>query len=299
LSKQQENDETAKVDYEGGIPVLRRLSEMERKQNESDRREREQIRLNRSLVIATVALVICTVALGGVQSCYMHRQWKLTSEGLSKLGDQIWAGKDAAYASESASRTATNALTENQRQFNKTLRQMKAQTVQQWRSAAAAQTAASAAKESVYLEHRARVFRSDIFVHLADKVIEVGKPFEVRITFQNTADSPALNAWLDLDWASSRTDGHVVPDRVPDSATPTVTRAYMGVVEPRSDNKFTDINIAPKLPQVAYDAIKSDKLHVFVVRESYILRCVQPSALVHILQPFAVGRRLGSLYNQQ
>jgi hypothetical protein len=53
------------------------------------------------LVVSTIFTVV-----------YLHWQKKLTSEGLSKLGDEIWAAKDAAFASKKASDTARDTLVE-------------------------------------------------------------------------------------------------------------------------------------------------------------------------------------------
>jgi hypothetical protein len=88
---------------------------VERKQAESESRDEryknDQITLNRRLVYATVALVFATIVtgvIGGIQLWYVHRQWKLSSDGLSKMGDQIWAAKNAAYASEKAAKAASD-----------------------------------------------------------------------------------------------------------------------------------------------------------------------------------------------
>lgn len=62
---------------------------MERKQAEADRQNQEykdkQIFLNKWLVIITALLVASTITTGFLQLWYMHRQWKLTSDGLSKM----------------------------------------------------------------------------------------------------------------------------------------------------------------------------------------------------------------------
>jgi hypothetical protein len=136
LSDHEENNKAPQINYEGGIPIIsRQLSKIESTQAERDRRDEEyksdQIRLNKRLVFATIGLVVSTIILGFFQVWYMHRQWKLTSGGLSKMGDQIWAAKDAAYAAKAASDTASQALQGSQEQFRNTLAQMKAQTTAQ------------------------------------------------------------------------------------------------------------------------------------------------------------------------
>lgn len=137
MSDQKENEEPD-VNYEGGVPVIRRLSEIERKQAEAERRDQrykdDQIALDKSLVdsterlvYATRALVVATIVMGiigGIQLWYIHRQWKLASDGLSKMGDQIWVAKnagnaaqDAANAARRAADTAKDALVRVQRAF--------------------------------------------------------------------------------------------------------------------------------------------------------------------------------------
>jgi len=139
MSENKKQDESAQVSYEHGIPILRaQISEMERQRAESEGRDgqykSDQIRLNRWLVAATIASVVAAATLGSFQGCYMHRQYILTSNGLSKMGDQIWAAKNASYASEKASDTAGQALNDSKSSFEKTLGQMKAQTRAQQRA---------------------------------------------------------------------------------------------------------------------------------------------------------------------
>jgi len=135
LSEQQENNKQAPVHYERGVPVLDVKSEEERKRSEAEAHDKrykdDQITLNRRLVNTTIALAIATIVLGiasGFQLWYMHRQWKLGSDGLSKTGDQVWAAKDAAFAARQAANTSNNILGESKRQFDKTLKQMEGQT---------------------------------------------------------------------------------------------------------------------------------------------------------------------------
>jgi hypothetical protein len=189
LNEQKDNNTVTKVDYEGGVPVLRRLSEMERKQTESDRREQEQIRLNRGLVIATVALVVCTVALGGVQACYMHRQWKLNSDGLSKMGDQIWAAKDAAFAARQVADTAVNESGENKRQFDKTLKQMQGQTSAQMIAAQASQRAADISRQSLFVSQRPYLTLTTV----VSQPLTQASPPTVTLTFRNSGQTPAMD----------------------------------------------------------------------------------------------------------
>jgi len=118
MSDPKDNDKPSLIHYEGGIPILdTRLNEIERKQAEAESRDKnykdDQIAINRRLVHATSALVIATIvmgAAGGIQLWYMHRQWKLTSDGLSKMGDQIWAEKKASDASTRSADTAKGEL---------------------------------------------------------------------------------------------------------------------------------------------------------------------------------------------
>jgi hypothetical protein len=140
LSDNENQDEPPQTDYEGGIPILHpKISEIERQRTEYERQDAEyksrQIALNEKLanatvwlVVATVGLVISTLCLGGFQIWYMHRQWKLTSASLSKMGDEIWAAKNAAYASKAASDTAGQALKDSESSFGQTLSQMQRQT---------------------------------------------------------------------------------------------------------------------------------------------------------------------------
>jgi len=158
LGEQQGNDKTPIIHYEGGIPIIdARFSEIERKQTEAESRDKgyknEQITLNKRLVNATIALVIATIvmgAIGGIQLWYIHRQWKLTSDGLSKMGDQIWAANNAANASTRASETASQALKNSESSFKDTLTQMKAQTTAQ-------QKAADTANIALHVSERAYV----------------------------------------------------------------------------------------------------------------------------------------------
>jgi hypothetical protein len=155
LNDQKKNNEQTNVHFEDGIPVLEVKSEEERKRAEDKAHDRQykndQITLNRRLVGATVALVIATIVLGiasGLQLWYMHRQWKLASDGLSKTGDQVWAAKDAAFAARQAANTSSDILGENKRQFDKTLKQMRVQTTAQQTAANASIGAAATAKKS-------------------------------------------------------------------------------------------------------------------------------------------------------
>lgn len=134
MSDNEENNKQPSTHLEHGVPVFHVQSEAERKQAAAEARrqkyEDDQITLNRRLVGATLALVAVTLALAvasGIQLWYMHRQWKLTSDGLSKTGDQIWAAKDAAFAARQAATTGSN-----------TLGQMQAQTKAQQDAAKAA-----------------------------------------------------------------------------------------------------------------------------------------------------------------
>lgn len=162
MSDQKQDNESPQIDYEGSIPVLRaQVSEVERKQAEAERRDKEykdrQMTLDTWLVIATVSLVITTIALGGVQACYMHRQWKLNADGLSKAGDQLGAAKDAAYASKKASDTAAQALKDNESSFSDTLAQMREQSAAQNRASKAASESARIAKAALHISERAYV----------------------------------------------------------------------------------------------------------------------------------------------
>jgi hypothetical protein len=146
MSDQKKDNETPTIHYEGGIAVFStRISEVERKQREAEGRDagykQQQIALNKKLVNATRALVLTSIvmgAVGGIQVWYMHRQWKLTSDALSKMGDQIWAAKDAAYAAKEAADAVSRARVDSQNSFAQTLGQMKSQTGAQQRSAKAA-----------------------------------------------------------------------------------------------------------------------------------------------------------------
>jgi len=201
MSDQQASNETTTIHYEGGIPVLdTRISEVERKQAEAESRDQrykeQQIFLNRRLVRATVALVVATIVMGmvgAIQVWYVHRQWKLTSDGLSKMGDQIWAAKDAAYASKRASDTASQ-----------TLGQMQAQTRAQQIAATASKIQADAAKkstengtqslqatiESFHLDQRPWVIP---FQFQLAAELENGKDSKVTIWVENTGKTPALD----------------------------------------------------------------------------------------------------------
>jgi hypothetical protein len=173
LAIQPEDNEHPSVHYERGVPILDvgRVNEIERKQAEAEGREREQISLNRSLVRATVALVICTLALGGVQSFYMHRQWKLTSDGLSKMGDQIWAAKDAALAARQSANTSSDILRESKGQFDKTLNEIKRQTSAQREASGASLSSANTAKEALHVSERAYLVREKVEAEVDHKVI--------------------------------------------------------------------------------------------------------------------------------
>jgi hypothetical protein len=194
LSDQEGNDKVAKVDYEGGIPILRRLSEVERKQDESERHDaeykREQIRLNRRLVEATVALVVSTVVLGSVQAFYMHRQWKLTSDSLSKMGDQIWAAKNAAYAAKEASNTAAQALQGSQEQFKNTLAQMQAQTTAQQNAANAAQTSSQTTRMALTKVQRAFISTASVDGIRNFASNNELESLQISITMKNSGTTP-------------------------------------------------------------------------------------------------------------
>jgi hypothetical protein len=171
LSEQKENDKGPDIRYEGGVPILefrRQLNEVERKQAEAERRDAEykerQIALNKWLAGATVALVICTVALGGIQIRYMHRQWKLTSASLSKMGDQIWAAKDAAYAAQSAAGTAAGALSNSETSLRTTI-------------------------DNFRLEQRAWVYISSFTVV---KEPSVGEAAHIKFMVRNNGRTPAI-----------------------------------------------------------------------------------------------------------
>ena len=159
MSDDRTDDESQQVHYESGIPIIdARLSKMERKQAEDQRREQEykdrQIRLNKALVFVTAALVASAVVTGGLQLWYMHRQWKLTSAGLSKMGDQVWVAKDAANAAKEAADISNKLRIDNQNSFLQTLGQMRAQTGTQGRAADAASNSAKIAKDALIASNR-------------------------------------------------------------------------------------------------------------------------------------------------
>ena len=197
MSDPKDNDKSSPFHFEGGIPILNtRLSEIERKQAEAEARDKnykdEQMGINRRLVNATIALVVATIVMaiiGIVQVWYIHRQWKLTSAGLSMTGDQIWASKDAAYASKKASDTASQALADSESSFDKTLTQMQAQTRAQ-------RTAAQVADQSLKTTQNA--FRDDQrawigVVGLSPFNLKVGESPSFSAIGINIGKTPAIN----------------------------------------------------------------------------------------------------------
>lgn len=124
MSDQEQDKKTPPVQYESGVPILRRIDEMEQKRADDERRDQrykdEQITITHRLATATEALVVATIVMGligCIQIWYTHRQWKLTSSGLSKMGDQIWAARDAAVAARQSADIARDALVQVQRAF--------------------------------------------------------------------------------------------------------------------------------------------------------------------------------------
>ncbi len=119
MSDSESESNNPRFVFEDGVPIVRRLSDVERKQAEAESRDQkykqDQVDLNKKLVCATVGLVVATFILGGIQLWYMHRQWKLTSDSLSKMGDQVWAAKDAASAAKNAADTAQKEMRLEQR----------------------------------------------------------------------------------------------------------------------------------------------------------------------------------------
>lgn len=201
MSDQQEEDKTPTIQYEDGIPILgTRISEIERKQAEAETRDQsykeQQIALNRKLANATKALVLATIVMGvvgAIQVLYVHRQWKLTSDGLSKIGDQIWVAKDAAYAAKEAANTSSQ-----------TLSQMQAQTAAQQKAAVAAGEQASASMGAVETSKQSLQATIDNFhldqrpwvipfqFRLAEE-LQNGKDAKVTIWVENTGKTPALD----------------------------------------------------------------------------------------------------------
>lgn len=206
MGEQEHQDKPPQIRYEGGVPILdvgRQLSEVERKQDAAESRntqyQSDQVKFNRRLVVATVGLVISTVAIGGIQVCYMHRQWKLTSDGLSKMGDQIWAAKDAAFAAQRAAGTSNEILAESKRQFGETLKQMESQTGAQKRAAEASKTAAESAKKSAdaaYSVERPWLGVNSPPTYKIDQDTSTAKDREYSVGIKNFGTSPALEVAL-------------------------------------------------------------------------------------------------------
>jgi hypothetical protein len=194
LSEQQEENEQANVHFEHGLPVIDVQNEADRKRAKEDARNEQyqnnQITLTKKLVYATVALVVATIVLGiasGIQLWYMHRQWKLASDGLSKTGDQVWAAKDAAFAASQAANTSRELLGENKRQFDKTLKQMQGQTD-------AARSASFTARESLTSVQRALIFFDGSSAHVP--VVRDSQATELTLTFPwiNEGTTPTKRA---------------------------------------------------------------------------------------------------------
>ena len=86
MSEQETNSKPPQASLRSD--VLAQVNEMQREIKEAaahDKRYKDdQIKLNKWLAGATVALVIATVLIGSAQWWYMHRQYKLTSDSLSK-----------------------------------------------------------------------------------------------------------------------------------------------------------------------------------------------------------------------
>ena len=262
LSNHQENNKQPTTHYEDGVPVLDVQSERERQQAEAHARDEQykndQIVLNRRLVNATVALVVATILLGiisGIQLLYIHRQWKLTSDGLSKMGDQIWAAKDAAFAARQAADTANNSLGENKRQFTDTLGQMHDQTAAQNTSADAAKRAADIAKDSLVLANRPWIKVKHRIVKPLnfDFVGAAGAAATMTVedTIENVGNGVALNV---VSWED------VIPVD-PDMSTTTARRRRdewcdaNKRFDPRSPTQLSGYSLFPKDPFIQYSGM--------------------------------------------
>jgi hypothetical protein len=181
---------------------------VERKQAEAESEQQykdEQIALSQRLVnvtkvyvVATILILIVGVIVGGGQLLYVHRQWKLASDGLSKMGDQIWAAKNAAFAAQKAADTAADGLRSSNEYLGKTLKQMQAQTAVQGEAADAAKSGAETAKGSLVLAERP-------WVKIKHRIIEpltfnqAGPVAKIVIedTLENVGPTVALNV---LSW---------------------------------------------------------------------------------------------------
>lgn len=124
------------------------------------------------------------------------------------------------------------------------------------------------AQKSIYLEERAWLSAHGASTYNPpNNQIEVGKPFFVRVGFQNTGKSPAINIVAVQLMTIVRTDGKV-PELAPKidfSNSVKYPATTFGTVMPYAGvgNAFSDAVITLNLQQGDYDAIKTNKLHVF------------------------------------
>jgi hypothetical protein len=125
--------------------------------------------------------------------------------------------------------------------------------------------AADAAGHTLYFDERAWVVPEGARTfNPPTNAIEVGKPLIIRVGYENTGKSPAINTTFLSLIGYAHTNGqllNVSPAFDPSKYTP----QFVGAMMPYSPlaTHFTDITFSSALLQQDFDDIKSDRLHVF------------------------------------
>jgi hypothetical protein len=123
---------------------------------------------------------------------------------------------------------------------------------------------------SINLGQRAWLHLADIYVRPGPTVTDkryliVGKPFWTHVTFENSGQTPALYVVGHVHKVFVRTQVPQDWDGIDSVDWDKVSRASLGTINPRSTQAYSDLVILDPLSKTDYDAIKLNKLHIFVV----------------------------------
>jgi hypothetical protein len=130
-------------------------------------------------------------------------------------------------------------------------------------SANAAIEAIKTAAQTMYLDERAWIAPQGAVT--LNPPFGVGKPLTVRVGFENNGKSPATNVRMWQFKTTQRTNGDI-PTSPPAVDLSKQTPKFYGTVMPYSPlaSHFSDVPISSALLQSDYDAIRTDRLHIFI-----------------------------------
>jgi hypothetical protein len=255
LSEDDANERKPPFHYEGGVPIfdVHRIDEIERKQTASEQRDeaykQEQLGVNKWMMRFTAALVICTIISGGISGYQAH----VAKRTAAAASDNAKAAKAQAEAAK--------AQVDEMKNSGRDTHELAVQAGNQARNT---EKLAISANQSMYLGERAWIFPQEIHTESESKMYEVNKPLVVRITFHNTGRSPATNVRAVTTMGFAHSNGSI-PKRIPKTWDYSkLGSVFLGTVQVGESPASGHYAVIPMVQQADYDAIASDRLHVFI-----------------------------------